>query len=170
MHTPLLLPSLQLTLGYSYIEAKLTQSFCQASGNGTTDGYLPCGVFGTAGEVLPGTPKNSGIATLTYTQKLGNSNTLTYALNGTFKGPILNSLPVVGYEAVYNPGYVLGNASATFQMKNWSVGLIGTNIFDRRAVLAAPLRPTPILGTYADSYTVTQPRTINLRVSYDFEP
>ena len=170
VHTPLLLPSLQLTLGYSYIEAKLTQSFCQASGNGTTDGYLPCGVFGTAGEVLPGTPKNSGIATLTYTQKLGNSNTLTYALNGTFKGPILNSLPVVGYEAVYNPGYVLGNASATFQMKNWSVGLIGTNIFDRRAVLAAPLRPTPILGTYADSYTVTQPRTLNLRVSYDFEP
>ena len=99
-----------------------------------------------------------------------DSSTITYSLNGSYKGSMLNSLPVVGYQPVYNPGYVLGNASATFQMKQWSVGLISTNLFDRRAVLAAPLRPTPILGTYADIYTVTQPRTIILRVSYDFKP
>jgi iron complex outermembrane recepter protein len=170
LHTPVIIPALQFTVGYSYIDAKLTKNFCLPSGNGSTDGYLPCGIFGTSGEVLPGTPKNSGIATLDYTQKLLDSSTITYSLNGTYKGSTLNSLPVVGYQPVYNPGYVLANASATFQMKQWSVGVISTNILDRRAVLAAPLRPTAILGTYADVYTVTQPRTISLRVGYDFEP
>ena len=171
-HLPFLTPGLEFTMGYAYVDAKLTKSFCLPAGDGSglPNGNVPCGIFGTAGEALPGTPKNSASASLTYTEVLNHVGRITYSLNGTYKSAILNALPNAAIIQSYNPGYFLGNASITWKEdEHLTIGLIGTNIFDRRAVVGSPLRTTwPLIGTQGNIYTITTPREIGLRATYHF--
>lgn len=170
-HFPLFNPNVRLTLGYAYVNAKLTEDFCLPAGDGTgvPDSNVPCGVFGSAGQTLPGTPKNSATATLTYTQHWGASRKITYVLNGSYKSAVLNALPNAAINAIYNPSYTLANASITWnEGDNWTFALSGRNIFDRRAVLGSPLRSWPLIGNLGNAYTINTPREVGLRVSYQF--
>ena len=83
VHTPLFTPKINLTLGYSYTDAKLTQGFCLPVGDGTgnPNGFIPCGIQGLNGERLPGTTQNSGSATLSYTQSVAQARKIIYTLN-----------------------------------------------------------------------------------------
>jgi iron complex outermembrane receptor protein len=170
-HLPVFTPELELSFGYAYVDAKLTKNFCLPAGDGTgaPNGNIACGIYGFAGQTMPGTPKSSASASLAYTAKLNQTNKFTYVLNGTYKSAILNALPNSAVNTVYNPGYFLANASITWnQGEHWSVGLVGTNIFDKRAVIGAPVHNWPVLGPLGNNYTITTPREVGLSVSYHF--
>ena len=48
------------------------------------------------------------------------------------------------------------------------IGLFGSNLLDKRAVLGAPQRGVEFLGNLANVYSINRPREISLRVSYDW--
>jgi iron complex outermembrane recepter protein len=172
-HTPVFTPNLNLSLGYSYTDARLTQSFCLPVGNGTgaPNGFIPCGIQGLNGERLPGTTQSSGSATLTYTQSLAQPRSIVYTLNADYRGSSLNSLGTIAnnYTPVTLPGYALVNASITESLnRHLRIGVFGSNLLDKRAVVGAPQRGVEFLGNLANVYSINRPREISLHVSYDW--
>lgn len=173
LHAPLFTPALNLTLGYSYTDAKLTEAFCRPVGDGTglPEGFVSCGIAGRDGDRLPGTTKNDASLTLTYTQKLASTRKVIYTVNGNYRGAVLNSLGTIAndFTPVQLSGYTLVNASASLQVTDHlRVGLNASNLFDKRAVLGAPQRSLEFLGNLANVYTINRPRELSLRLSYDW--
>ncbi len=172
-NTPLFTPKLTATLGVAYADATLTKSFCLPAGNesGVPGSYLPCGIAGSSGDRLPGSPRTSGSATLSYSQPLAAQQHINYTLNVEYKGSIANALPATngstfGANAVILPSYTFLNATIAYVTDHWKVALYGTNLLDRRAVYSAPVIQTPILGNLVNDYTINQPRQIGLRLQY----
>jgi outer membrane receptor protein involved in Fe transport len=173
IHTPLFTRNLNLTLGYSFTDAKLTEDFCLPVGDGTgnPNGFIACGIQGLNGERLPGTTENDGSATLSYTQALGSQRKIVYTLNANYRGSTLNSLGTIAnnFTPTELPGYTLVNASVSESLtEHLRLGVYGSNLLDKRAVLGAPQRGVEFLGNLANAYTINRPREISLRVSYDW--
>ena len=64
-------------------------------------------------------------------------------------------------------GYSLLNASITDSLTDHlRIGLFGSNILDKRAVLGAPQRGVEFLGNLANAYSINRPREISVHVSY----
>jgi iron complex outermembrane recepter protein len=173
VHTPLVTPDLNLTFGYSYTDAKLTEDFCLPVGDGTgnPNGFIPCGIQGLSGERLPGTTQNSGSATLSYTQSLAQPRKIIYTLNANYRGSTLNSLGTIAnnFTPVTLPGYMLINASISESLsEHLRIGLFGSNLLDKRAVLGAPQRGVEFLGNLANVYSINRPREISVHLSYDW--
>jgi len=172
LHTPLFTPRLNLVLGYSYTDAKLTEGFCRPVGDGTglPGGYIACGIQGRDGDRLPGTTKNDASATLSYTQPIGTRKIL-YTVNANYRGSSLNSLGTIAndFTPVELAGYTLVNGSISLQATDHlRIGAYVSNLFDKRAVLGAPQRGVEFLGNLAEIYTINRPRELSLRVSYDW--
>lgn len=166
--TPLFIPGLDLTLGYSYTDAKLTQGFCLPDGNGSgaPNGFTPCGIQGFAGDPLPGSPKSIASATLSYSQPVPRNGHLIYTLNDNYKSSINLAL---GATPVPVPSYSLMNASATWAMQqHWRIGAYSNNLLDRRVVYNSPTTAVLLANPIADTATINRPREIGIRVSYDF--
>ena len=166
LHTPFFIPNLELTFGYAYTDAKLTEDFCLPAGDGTGAGILPCGIAGISGLKLPGTPSNSASATLSYLQDVGTSGSINYTLNGSYKSETANDLRV---GALRVPSYSLLNASVTFTADHWQVGAYVMNLLDHRAVYSiGPNRVNAFIGDLATSATVSRPRELGVRLSYNW--
>lgn len=173
VHTPIITPNLNLTFGYSYTDAKLTENFCLPVGDGTgnPNGFISCGIQGLSGERLPGTTISSGSATLSYAQSLAQPRKITYTLNTGYRGSTLNSLGTIAnnFTPVTLPGYTLVNASISASLsEHLRIGLFGSNLLDKRAVLGAPQRGVEFLGNLANAYSVNRPREISVHLSYDW--
>jgi hypothetical protein len=52
--------------------------------------------------------------------------------------------------------------------QHWRVGAYSTNLMNRRAIYAEQNNPLLLDNPEAHKYTVSRPREIGLRVSYDF--
>lgn len=172
--TPLVIKNLELTFAYSYTDAKLTQGFCLPGGDGTgnPNGFFPCGIQGFSGERLPGTTDNDGSATLTYSQLLSARRTIIYSITENYRGSVLNSLGTVVNNAIPLTtlgGYALLNASISATLTDHlQVGLFGSNLLDKRAVIGAPVREVPFLGNLANIYSINRPREMSLRLTYNW--
>jgi outer membrane receptor protein involved in Fe transport len=165
LSTPIIVPAASMTLGYTYVDATLTKSFCLPAGNGY-GGFTPCGISGTAGNQLPGTPKNSASATFNYDQGLGANSRLIYALNASYKGSIYAQLPSIAGIDNNLAGYTLLNGSITFQPgNNIRLSLYGNNLADKRAYYTVPAHDADLLA-YAQEFTISTPREIGIRVGY----
>ena len=112
---PLFLPGLGYSVGISYADAKLTSDFSLPANNGA--GVITPGeLTGTAGEQLPGSPKTSVDATLSYAFSMPSDYELTTALNANYRTPIKFALaPTLGATAV--------SESSSFQTLNYSAVL-----------------------------------------------
>lgn len=173
LHTPLFTPDLDLAFGYSYTDARLTAHFCLPVGDGTglPNGFITCGIQGFNGERLPGSAQNDGSVTLTYSQDWGRVHRLTYALNVAYRGSVINSIGTIAndFTPVTLSGYALVNASVDASVTDHlSVGLLGSNLLDKRAVLGAPQRGVTFLGNLANVYTINRPRELTLKLTYWF--
>jgi iron complex outermembrane recepter protein len=176
INTPLFVKELELALAYSYTDARLTQSFCLPGGNGTgvsgAAGFFPCGIEGLSGERLPGTTDNDGSVTLTYRQPFGAAQTIIYTISDNYRGSSVNNLVSVANNAIPPitlGGYALLNASITATMTDHlRIGLFGSNLLDKRAVVGAPQRIVPFLGDLANIYSINRPREVSLRLAYDW--
>ena len=172
--TPLFVRNLDLTLAYAYTHARLTQSFCLPGGDGTgnPNGFYPCGIEGTEGQHLPGTPDQEGSGTLSYSQLVGAGRQIVYSITESYHGSSLNNLVTVANNAIPPitlGGYALLNASINAKVTDHlRLGLYGLNLLDKRAVIGAPTREVPFLGNLANIYSINRPREVSLRLSYNW--
>jgi iron complex outermembrane recepter protein len=166
--TPLFVPRLDLTLGFAYTDAQLTESFClpDGDGSGAPNGFIPCAIQGTAGDRMPGSPKTVGSATLAYRQPIPGNGYLIYTLNDNYKSSINLAL---GNSAAAVPSYSLMNASVTWAMQqHWRVGAYSNNLLGRRAVFSMSSNPLIYNNSLDNRNIVSQPREVGVRVAYDF--
>jgi outer membrane receptor protein involved in Fe transport len=163
--TPVFIPQVTMTVGYAYVDAILTKSFCLPTGN-SLGGFIACGISGTAGNQLPGTPKNSASVTLNYTESLGSPGQLTYTLNASYKGSMYDTLQSIAGVGNDRPGYALLNGSITYQPTGHvRVSLYGNNLLNKLVILDEPSLRSDVLP-YAQQYEINTPREIGLRAGY----
>jgi outer membrane receptor protein involved in Fe transport len=95
-----LMPSLALSLGYSYTDAKLTKDFCLPSGDGSgrpsPDGDIACAISGAKGTRLPTAPKHSATFTFNYEQPVSEQGKVLATFNGNYKSSTFQILPTAG--------------------------------------------------------------------------
>jgi outer membrane receptor protein involved in Fe transport len=164
---PLLVPGLSYSVGGAYADAKLTSDFSLPANNGA--GVITPGLIsGMSGDKLPGNPKMSAVATITYDRPIAPGYDLATSLNGTYRStiPLFLTPP---YSQYYSQALALVNLSATVTHKPWHAGLYSTNLLDKRAVLA-PFIPNVFTngGGLIQNYTINPPREVGIRVGYSF--
>ena len=166
---PLGIPGWNYMFSYAYVNARLTSDYSLPANNGL--GVITPGeLTGTSGTQLPGSPRNSLSATLNYTTNLTPDYVLSASLNYSWHDKIL-------FDYAATPGFTsMVRESSTFQMMNvtamvtrhqWQGGLYATNLLNRQNVLVPPSQPDQ-LDNLTNSYTVSRPREVGLRVGYSF--
>jgi len=166
---PLFLPQFSYLISYAYVDAELTSNYSLPANNGL--GVITPGeITGKSGTQLPGSPKNSFSATVSYGSALTPGYDLLLSLNGSY-----HSLILFDYSAT--PGFTSGvRKSSSFEMMNltaavthqgWKFALYGTNILNRQNILVPPSQPNQ-LGDLTNDYTVSRPREVGLRIGYAF--
>jgi iron complex outermembrane recepter protein len=161
---PLFIPGLSFTIGGAFSNAKLTQNYSLPAGNGAY-GITPGGISGTSGSQLPGSPKESAAATITYARGIAPGYDLALSLNGTYKSSIPFQILIPGTPPSQSSTIEIGNFSATISHKPWNFGAYVTNITDKRELLIPASGPT---GNLFNDSTINRPREIGLRVGYSF--
>jgi hypothetical protein len=165
---PLFFYGLTYHISYAYADARLTENFSLPANDGTGT-ITPGLITGQSGERLPGSPKSSAAATITYGRALAPRYSMILSANVTYEGSVLNNLPSVTNPQAPLPGYTLGNLSLA--IKHQPIELMGyvTNIANKRAVLGIQGYATPpLVGALADYDVINRPREVGLRVKYSF--
>ena len=155
-------------LGFSYVDAKLTEDFSLPANNG--HGVIVDGLIsGKSGQQLPGSPKTSASATLTYDTPLVPGYDLSVLLNGSYHSVILLNLTnSLGTTAVQKSStYEVFNLSTTVNHGPYHLTAYATNLFDRQEILAPPIQPDQV-NNLTNDFLVNRPREIGLRVAYTF--
>ena len=161
---PLLVRGLSFALGGAYSDAKLTADYSLPAGNGggmVVDGLIS----GKAGSQLPGSPKTSATATLTYQLAVAAGYELATSLNGTYKSRIPFSILIPGTPPRDSDPTAIANLAATLTHSAWNVGTYINNLTDKRAILAPASGPA---GNLYYNTAVTRPREIGIRLGYHF--
>ncbi len=166
-----LMPSLNLSLGYSYTDAKLTEDFCLPSGDGSgrpsPTGDIACAISGIKGTRLPSAPEHSATFTLNYEQPVSDKGTVLATFNGNYKSSTFQILPTTGQRYPTIPGYWLFNGYLGFRQGPVTIAAYAHNLFDKRVIYASNTRITPYAPI--DLYnTVGRPRTFGLELSFDW--
>jgi iron complex outermembrane receptor protein len=165
---PLVLPGLDYTVGFSYADAKLTSDFSLPANNGAGV-IVPGLVSGKSGQQLPGSPKTSASAALTYNRPLVPGYNLGVSVNGTYRSDIkLNLANGLGTTSVeQSSSYLIMNLSAALTHDPWRATLYVTNLLDRQEVLVPPTQPDEV-GGLTNEFVVNRPRETGLRLAYMF--
>ena len=161
---PLFLPGLSYSIGGAYSDAKLTRDYALPGGNGAGT-IVPGLISGTAGSQLPGSPKESAVATLAYERRVAPGYDLALSLNGTYKSAIPFQILIPGTTPSQSSKIEIANLSATLTHKPWQVATYITNLFDKRALLVPASGP---VGNLYNQSTINRPREVGLRLGYSF--
>jgi iron complex outermembrane recepter protein len=165
---PLFVPHLSYAVGISYADAKLTSDFSLPANNGL--GVITPGeLTGKAGEQLPGSPKTSVDATVTYDMIVEPGYELTLAANANYRSPMKFALaPTLGSSTVsQNTSYQTVNLSATLNHQAWRTIAYVKNLLDREEVLVPPPQPNE-LNNLTNDVIVNRPREIGVLIAYSF--
>jgi outer membrane receptor protein involved in Fe transport len=161
---------LSYSVGYSYVDAKLTSDFSLPANEGGV--ITPGALKGSNGEQMPGSPKNSLSAALLYDTILTPGYDMTLSLNGVYRSAVKMQLaPTLGSATVLqSSSYGILNASAAVTHQGWRVTAYVTNLLDKQEVLVPPNQGTPAnnLGMLANDYVVNPPRETGVRIAYSF--
>jgi iron complex outermembrane receptor protein len=115
---------------FSYADAKLTSDFSLPANNG--HGVIVDGLIsGKSGQQLPGSPKTSATANLTYDRTLLHGYDMTLALNGSYHSRVkLNLANSLGTTTVQeSSSYAIMNLSATVSHLGWHLtGYVTNNL------------------------------------------
>ena len=150
---------LDLGLGYSYDDAKLTEDF-----------YITSGVLGYKGDKLPGVPSQQVTLSMDYNQPLvlfGANSLLHYHLDDSYRSHTTTALnSEVGNYAKLD-GFSLWNASLTWTNGKWRTGAFINNIFDTAGITAVAYPfPDAVDG---DLDFISRPRTVGMTLGYTFD-
>jgi outer membrane receptor protein involved in Fe transport len=162
---------LVVTAGYSYIDAKLTQSFQIV--DFPQYGYvnqlpLVVGISGAAGDRLPGSPQHSGTLAVNYTVPLpwlGSGKwTLDLNSNASYRSSIIPAFPSSALFPSEVPATTIVNARAELDYaQSWSVDLSVSNVTNALGMSLAI--PVDHAGPFS-SANIAQPRTVTLGLHY----
>jgi outer membrane receptor protein involved in Fe transport len=158
---------LSFVLGFAYAKARLSEDFALPAGDGLGH-VVPNSILGHTGDRLPGAPDFSASGTLNYELRLADENTLNFSFGADYRGSTVGSLPTSTLPATRAPGYALLRASIGYDRKDWRVEVFATNLTNEHAVLLKTPRNALSLsqvGAWGDTYTVTQPRVVGLRLT-----
>jgi outer membrane receptor protein involved in Fe transport len=160
-----------LSLGYSYTDAEVTESFA-------IQDLAPGGLFTVPpttlsqilvfdGDPLPGVPKHSFTMAADYTQPLPNADwSLLFHVNGSYRSSAVSTFnPVTqgGRQYFKMEGFSIWDDSVHLMGDRFSVGFFADNIFDEEGTTAG-LAPG-LMGDRGAYFYVTRPRTMGLRFS-----
>jgi hypothetical protein len=138
---------------------------CNSQSTGT---IVPGLIKGTSGQQLPGSPKDTVDATVTYDRRLAPGYDLDVSLNTTYSSRV--QLYLSAAQSRYQtPPFGLPNLSASLRHNGWRVGAYVKNVADRRVALI----PSVVnLNIHDQSLTtrelINPPREIGLRLGYSF--
>jgi len=163
--------NLTLTSGFSWLNARLTQTFCGDPSICGAPGFDPSTYeqYAPAGTRLPVTPRFKGNITARYTFPVG-----------TYKGDIQGSVVYVGERTSDlrplaanalgdEPSYAVFDFSAGIQMNSFHYSVYINNAFDKRAVLDRYAECDVLLcGAIAQYVVPNQPRTIGVKFGQKF--
>ena len=166
---PSFLDGFSYTLGGAYTDAKLTSDFSLPANDGTVTGTIVEGaITGKAGQRMPGSPKVSAAATLSYNRMIASNYQLDVSLNGIYRGdvPLFLSQNQAQFRS---PPFGLFNLSASVSHDKWHTGVYVTNLANRRVTLI-PTVPRAILldVDLATTELINPPRQIGVRLGYSF--
>ncbi len=114
--------NLQVTLGYAYTNAELTNDF--AIGGET---------IGRDGDNLPGVPENTANLGVNYVSSLSNGMELSYNLSGAFVDSVQNGLNKSSSDYSEDPSHSLWDVSVALDAEQWGLSLFVDNVFDEQA-------------------------------------
>lgn len=167
---PLVVPGLTYVVGGAYTDAKLTSSFSYPANDGSgTGNIVPGEVTGTAGQQLPGSPKEELAGTIVYKRALAPTYNWDISLNGTYSSEI--PLYLSARQSQYKtPAYGLLNMDTNVRHNGWRFGAYVKNLADRRVPLV-PSVVNPILldQSLATTELINPPREVGLRVGFQFQ-
>jgi iron complex outermembrane recepter protein len=160
-----------LTSGFSWLNARLIQTFCGDPSVCNAPGFDPSTYeqYATAGTRLPVTPRFKGNITGRYTFPVGS-----------YKGDIQGSAVYVGERTSDlrtlaanalgdEPSYAVFDFSAGIQMNSFHYSVYINNAFDKRAVLDRYAECDVLLcGAIAQYVVPNQPRTIGVKFGQKF--
>jgi iron complex outermembrane receptor protein len=145
---------LTVSLGYSYLDAKLTAPV-------NIVGYN----FGSEGQALPGVPKHQISTAGDFEHPISGNMSLTAHLDGSFRDKTTTSL-----QKTFNvpiDSFWIWNGSIGLEKSRWRSALFVDNIGDVRGVTTAP---SPVsYGPRHAANRLSPPLTIGLRLSYKTE-
>jgi iron complex outermembrane recepter protein len=129
----------------------------------------PGELTGKAGEQLPGSPKTSAQATISYTVTPVPDYQMVLALNSTYRTPVKFALaPTLGATTVgQSTSFQTVNLSATLNHRPWYAIAYVKNLLDKEEVLVPPPQPDE-LNNLTNDVIVNHPREIGLRLGYKF--
>jgi hypothetical protein len=170
---PLFLPGLLYTVGGSYVDAKLTSSYSLPANNGADTGTIVPGLItGQAGEPMPGTPKVSLAATITYDLNISRGYDLATSLNGTYRSSVPLALTTsAGTAKDQSAAFGLANFSMALSHQAWRFTAYVTNILDKQAQIvpaSATINLHNIDPALTEASLVNPPREMGIRIRYSF--
>jgi len=163
--------NLTLTGGFSWLDAKLTQTFCGDPLVCSAPGFDPSTYeqYATPGTRLPVTPKFKGNITGRYTFPIGSYKGNVQA-SAVYVGERTSDLRTVAANALGDmPSYAIADVSAGMEVKSFHYEVYLNNAFDKRAVLNRYSECDVLLCGAISQYVVpNQPRTIGVKFGQKF--
>jgi iron complex outermembrane recepter protein len=157
------------TISFSYVDAELTSDYSLAANNGL--GVITPGeIVGKSGTQLPGSPRDSVSATVSYAHNFAANYNLLLSLNGSYHSLItFDMAPTPGFasEIRKSSSYEMLNFYAIVKHQAWNVTGYVTNLTNRQNILVPPSQPDQV-GGLTNDYIVSRPREVGLRLGYQF--
>jgi len=147
---------LDVTLGYSFVDAKLTDPSSEALNEAGIDPNT------VKDRRLPGVAKHTASIDVNYTQEVDDWY-VVYGINGNYRSDALSQLdPATSTDT---EGFSMWNSYVALENDNWSFRLFINNLFDEEGVIHTP-HPGP--NGPRRNELLSKPRTIGLNVKYSF--
>jgi iron complex outermembrane receptor protein len=160
-----------MTGGFSWLDAKLTQTFCGDPTICSAPGFDPSTYeqYAPSGTRLPVTPKFKGNVTGRYTFPVGSYKGNVQA-SAVYVGERTTDLRPLAANALGDePGYTVLDISAGVEMNNTHFQIYVNNAADRRAVLDRYAECDVLLCGAINKYDVpNQPRTVGVKFGQKF--
>jgi iron complex outermembrane receptor protein len=177
--TPLVLPG-AINVGHAYSKGFETELFANVTHHLSAQvaytydqtkllSYEPNALAGLAvpppppGGPLPGTPKSSVAATLTYGHVMLGQGELAYSLSAHYQSSLI---PALSATIPTVPGYTTLDTRLTWDLPHWTLAAYCNNLTDRLGITSWS---DPF--NYASFYqaVVSTPRTVGVTASYRFK-
>ncbi len=146
-------------VGYSYVDASVTQAFEFVQGDPTT--VIP------DGNRLPGGAENQAFASANYRVPFGGSELVLHA-DASYRSDVLSnfrdipSVPAMSFARF--DAFTLWNASITWDTGKYKVSLFGDNLGDERG--ESSVTTASFYGDRDQGWGVIRPRTFGIRFTY----
>ena len=158
---------LSLQVAAAYTDAKMTKNLCERDDPTYTCTGADNGIASPAGTRLPVTPKFKISGTARYTKELSGSTKGYAQLNASHQGSAPSEVRAGPAATIGElPAFTTVNAALGMDLDNVNIELFISNVFDERGQVSRFLQ----CGQCGQRpYVVAiQPRTIGLRMGYDF--